>query len=125
VTDTDFTKAIRSDSEAAQNPAQQAHPESRSDSHAADPAHEKAPVILRSATSCETLQHRGMGDTGLEQSSESSAETSRTARGGAQSGARGATGKMIDADLAMVVDIWPTLPEAIQARILAMIKAAD
>ena len=66
MTDTDFAKAVEADPEAAQNPAQQAHAESRSESHVATPAHKKAPVILHSATSCETLQYRGMGGTGLE-----------------------------------------------------------
>jgi hypothetical protein len=66
VTDADFDKAVRAQSEAAQNPAQQAHAESRGDSQAATPAHEKAPVIRAFATLGETLQYRGMGDTGLE-----------------------------------------------------------
>jgi hypothetical protein len=31
----------------------------------------------------------------------------------------------VDADLAAVMDAWPTLPEAIKAGILAMVKAAE
>jgi hypothetical protein len=30
-----------------------------------------------------------------------------------------------DADLAAVVDAWPTLPEALKTGILAMVKAAS
>ena len=66
MTDADFDKAVRAQSEAAQNPAQQAHAECRRDSHATTPAHEKAPVIRAFATLSETLQYRGMGDEGLE-----------------------------------------------------------
>ena len=44
--------------------------------------------------------------------------------GGAESGAVGAAEARIDADLALVIDAWPTLPEAIKAGILAMVQAA-
>ena len=66
VTDADFVKAIGDGEEAAQNPAQRAHADSSGESHATKTAHEKAPVLLGSATVCDDLQNRGMGDTGLE-----------------------------------------------------------
>jgi hypothetical protein len=61
-TDADFAKAVASDTEAAQKAA----PQTRGESHAERPAHEKAPVLFGSATLRETLQNGGMGDTGLE-----------------------------------------------------------
>ena len=43
---------------------------------------------------------------------------------GAECGALGAQGAQGDAGLAAVVDAWPTLPEAIKAGILAIVRAA-
>jgi len=42
---------------------------------------------------------------------------------GAESGALGAREAPVDPDLAAVVDAWPTLPAAIKAGILAMVRA--
>ncbi len=52
--------------QAAQNAAQQAHATGRKEPQAEPAAHEKPPVLLESASSCETLQNGGMGGTGLE-----------------------------------------------------------
>jgi len=45
--------------------------------------------------------------------------------GGAKSGAPSANSDAIDPDLQRLIDAWPTLPEAMQAGILAMIAAAS
>ena len=69
-TDEHFAKAIRGEAEggaeAVQKPAPQAHAASGNDSHEPKAAHEKTPVLLGSATFCETLQNQGMEDRGLE-----------------------------------------------------------
>jgi hypothetical protein len=44
--------------------------------------------------------------------------------GDAQIGALGAQTGPCDADLAMLVEAWPSLPAAIKAGILAMVRAA-
>lgn len=70
VTDADLARANApaqaSDKSAAQNPAQHTHAASSAESRSTQPAHEKAPVLLESASLCETLPNRGMGVTGLE-----------------------------------------------------------
>jgi hypothetical protein len=43
---------------------------------------------------------------------------------GAQSGALGTQDPLTDPDLDAIVAAWPTLPEAIRAGIVAMVKAA-
>ena len=45
--------------------------------------------------------------------------------GAAESGAVGADSPPITADLAEVIEAWPTLPEAARAAILAMVRAAS
>jgi hypothetical protein len=44
-------------------------------------------------------------------------------QGGAESGALGARDVNLAPDLAEVVELWPTLPEAIRASILAMVRS--
>jgi len=70
VTDADITRATTpaesTDEKAAHKAAQQAHAGGSGESQANAPAHEKAPVLLGIATSCDTTQNRGMGDDGLE-----------------------------------------------------------
>jgi hypothetical protein len=61
---------------------------------------------------------------GIEQPQENSGNTAITHESGAQSGALGARVAPLDADLAAVVDAWPTLPEAIRDCMLSMIRAA-
>jgi hypothetical protein len=42
---------------------------------------------------------------------------------GAESGALGTQGGVLDPELRAIVDAWPALPEPIKAGILAMIRA--
>ena len=56
---------------------------------------------------------------------ENPGETEVSWESGAESGALGAREAPIDADSATVVDAWPTLPEAVKAGVLAMVRAAD
>lgn len=44
--------------------------------------------------------------------------------GGANSGALGARGGAIAPELRAIIDAWPTLPEAIKAGILALVRTA-
>ena len=70
VTDADFERAIIVDAqpaqEAAQNAAQHAHAMDRSEPQPTKAAQEKTPVLLGAASSCETLQNRGMEAAGIE-----------------------------------------------------------
>jgi hypothetical protein len=43
---------------------------------------------------------------------------------GAESGALGAQNGLFDPRLASVIEAWPTLPEAIKAGIVAMVRAS-
>ena len=44
--------------------------------------------------------------------------------GGAECGALPATATAADADLAEVIAAWPTLPRAVRAGVLAMVRAS-
>ncbi len=44
---------------------------------------------------------------------------------GAESGALGAREASMDAELATVVEAWPTLPEAFKVGILAMVRSIE
>jgi hypothetical protein len=59
---------------------------------------------------------------GIEPHVDSQENSTNPAPGGARSGALAT--KAIDPALAALIDAWPTLPEAIRADILAMVKAA-
>jgi hypothetical protein len=61
---------------------------------------------------------------GVEQAVNSSKKTRYSQCRGAKSGALGPKETPIDLGLKTVVEAWPTLPEAIKAGMLAMIKAA-
>ena len=76
------------------------------------------------ASSCDLLQLSKVAGTGLELSQESSENSIVDEQGGAESGALGAQNGPIGPDLAVVVEAWPGLPEAIKVGILAMIRAA-
>ena len=66
VTDEDFERAIQGSSKAVQNPAQHLHVSARTDSQGTSPADEKTPLLPVHAPQCESLQGRGVGDTGFE-----------------------------------------------------------
>ena len=72
-----------------------------------------------------------MGDKGLEpytNSRNTTAKTQKRLEGGAPDGARqtgtARNGQELSPDLAEVVNAWPMLPAALQAGIVAMVKAA-
>jgi hypothetical protein len=61
---------------------------------------------------------------GIEPAVTSPENTTLFPEGGAKSGALAPRSRPIDAALAALIDAWPTLPEAIRAGILAMVRAA-
>lgn len=61
---------------------------------------------------------------GIEPHAHSPENTTNPNSGGAKSGALTPANPNIDTSLAMVIDAWPTLPEALRAGILAMVRAA-
>jgi hypothetical protein len=61
---------------------------------------------------------------GIEPATNSLDKSTNPVPGGAQSGALTPTKSNIDTDLAAVIRAWPSLPEAIRAGILAMVRAA-
>ena len=66
VTDADFERAIIGDAQPAQKAAQHAHAMDRSEPQPTKAAQVKLPVLQGSASSCETLQNRGMEAAGIE-----------------------------------------------------------
>jgi integrase len=58
------------------------------------------------------------------QTSENTGETGISGNAGADAGAIEMKSAHDDADLGVIIDAWPTLPEAIRSSILAMVKAA-
>ena len=65
-----------------------------------------------------------MAGTGFELSEDSSGNATIANQSGAKCGALGEQNRPIDQDLAAVIQAWPTLPAALKAGILAMVKAA-
>ena len=71
----------------------------------------------------------GMGDTGLEPHhvttgvSKDLANSAPTSA--AESGAVRAQAPVDDPDLATVMSVWPSLPEAVRVGIMAMVQAAE
>ncbi|HKA55972.1 MAG TPA: hypothetical protein VKJ47_20160 [Candidatus Binatia bacterium] len=61
---------------------------------------------------------------GIEPTANSPENSTNPAQGVAKSGALTPTKPNIDPALAALIDAWPTLPEAIRAGILAMVRAA-
>jgi hypothetical protein len=61
---------------------------------------------------------------GIEPHQHSPKDLTNPAPGGAKSGALAPENPAIDPALAALIDAWPTLPEAIRAGILAMVRAA-
>jgi hypothetical protein len=70
----------------------------------------------------------GMGATGLERSANSTAETGISESGAAKSAALStgfaADSTLADADLAPIVNRWPTLPADTKRAILAIVRSA-
>jgi hypothetical protein len=64
------------------------------------------------------------GEGGIRTVSQISTKIVGFGQGGANSGALANESTAIDHALAAIIDAWPTLPEAIRAGILAMIRAA-
>jgi hypothetical protein len=69
-----------------------------------------------------------MGPGGFEPTPKTPRKTHISAQGGALSGARGGARLLPedtgDPDLQQLIDAWPTLPEAVKAGIMAMIRSA-
>ena len=65
-----------------------------------------------------------MGDEGLEHIAKLSGKLRHSTTGDAESDALSKDSDPIDADLAALIDAWPTLPQSIKAGILAVIRAA-
>ena len=72
----------------------------------------------------ETCARIDNGEGGIRTSSQISTKTVDFGQGGAKSGALAPESRSIDPALATIIDAWPTLPEAIRAGILAMVRAA-
>jgi len=65
-----------------------------------------------------------MGQAGLEQPAESPVYPPIPVQSAAKSGAVSADPVQPDADLQWLNQLWPNLPEAVRARIVAMVKAS-
>jgi hypothetical protein len=61
---------------------------------------------------------------GLETPAQSPKNSTNLAPGGVKSGALAPKTQAIDPALAALIDAWPTLPDAIRAGIVAMVRAA-
>jgi len=65
------------------------------------------------------------GGGGIRRAREILEETAHFLEGGAESGANDPKNRPIDPDLALVVARWDSLPEAVRAGIVAIVKAAS
>ncbi len=66
-----------------------------------------------------------VAEMGLEPPPKSSGNPGCRPEGGAESGAVGAQSAPFPPDLAAVVAVWPTLPEATRRQVIGLVKAAD
>ena len=66
-----------------------------------------------------------VGRTGLEHLAKTTGKTSDSKASGAESGASEADSVDSDPDLQRLIDVWPTLPEAIRRAIMAMVETTD
>ena len=62
---------------------------------------------------------------GIESPANSLENNALSAQGGAESGANGPKNDRIDPDLALVIQGWDSLPDAVRAGIVAMVRAAS
>jgi hypothetical protein len=63
-----------------------------------------------------------MAEAGVEHSAKSPGNTQGSAESGAESGALCIRGLSFGPDLASVINAWPSLPDAIRADILAIVR---
>ena len=63
-----------------------------------------------------------LGDAGIEHPQLEQSKTTILTSGGAKSGAHNAPKPLKDADLQLIIDVWPNLPDAIKAAIKALIQ---
>jgi hypothetical protein len=68
---------------------------------------------------------RDSGGGGIRTTTENPEETPHFSKGGAESGANDPQNDRIDPGLALLVERWDSLPEAVRAGIVAMVKAAS
>jgi hypothetical protein len=61
---------------------------------------------------------------GIRTGHENGQKTAISSSGGAESGAVGADSGPIDPDLAVIIDAWPTLPEAVRRKVVEMVAQA-
>ena len=74
---------------------------------------------------CFLGSQRASGGGGIRHSRENPEETTHFSESGAESGANDPKNDPIDPDLALVVERWDSLPDAVRAGIVAMVKAAS
>jgi hypothetical protein len=86
-------------------------------------------LVPHDATGCEKRRRRdsnpGWRICNQTSNPQNAEENTHSSKGAAQGAAVGAENAPIDADLARVVEAWPSLPAALRAAVLAIIDAAD
>ena len=65
------------------------------------------------------------GEDGIRTPQENAGKTRASDQGGAESGALGAQHGPIEPDLALLIDRWPTLPDATKAAITTLVMNAN
>ncbi|OHB70149.1 MAG: hypothetical protein A2V70_14805 [Planctomycetes bacterium RBG_13_63_9] len=83
----------------------------------------RLPIVGATARSIRAIVSSPADGEGFELPSKTSGNQGFTNESGAECGALGAREAPLDPKLAAVIDAWSTLPEAIRAGILAMIRA--
>jgi hypothetical protein len=129
VTEADFERAVREPTSALQNPVQYAHAQGRNATQLQKADNAKTPVLPGFATHCDAMPVDMIPPRGVEPFADSAGNSQGLQSGAAKSGAVGARNADLaapetppaDPDLARLIAVWPTLPEA--AR-LAVLKAA-
>jgi hypothetical protein len=80
-------------------------------------------LLIQPAGSEISLPEFQVAGTGTEHPSDSSGNQGVALQGGAKSGALSGDSAISDPDLLAVVAAWPTLPEAVRQRVVAMVQA--
>lgn len=112
------------DSQTAPKAVQQPAARSGTDSQETRKAPENKGFLPIVAAPCNTAQMYKVPPRGVEQIENSSGNQGVAPQGGAESGALGAENGPKDPELGAIIHAWPTLPDAIKAGILAMVRAA-